>query len=305
MTQADTSATRRLARPIVLALGAAAVLALGLFVGARFGGTDDVAAPSASPAASSTAATEALQVSDAPPAPAASAVPGPAADPTGAVEGYLTAEATRDLEIAFTYLAAEEQAAFGTAAGYVAAHADLLGAVTGFTVEDVSAPTGDPATATVTAIVGFEPTLDPVVGLVPAKATVVFPVLEGPEGWTVSLADATFEPILPSDERAAEDARGYVAEAADCAVPAGAYGGSLVGRPALVEELCDADGDAVVADVGPLDDPLAVQPFLSAFGPDVGTWARVATATSPVPLRLVLAPYGDAWTVIGVLPPKT
>lgn len=303
MTQADTPATgrRRLVRPIGLALAAAAVLALGLVVGARFGGTDEVATP----AATTAGPVEALQISGAPPAPEGRATPGPADDPTGAVEGFLTAEATRDLETAFTYLAPEEQDAFRTAAAYVAAHADLLGVVTGFTVTDATTPTGDPATATVTAVVGFEPTLDTVMGLVPATATVTFPVVEGPEGWTVSLVDATFEPILPSDERAADDARDYVAAAADCTIPAGAYGGDLVGQPAFVSQLCDAEGEVVVTDVGPLDDPLTVQPFLSAFGPDVGTWARVATVTSPEPLRLVLAPYGDAWTVVGALPPKT
>lgn len=305
MTQQTASAPPRtiLRRPLVLVLGAMLLLAIGLAVGAWAGrGT---APPTAASADQPPVAAPAAQVSDAPPAPSGTATPGPGEDPAGAVEGYLTAEATSELAVAFTYLVPEEQDAFGTPAAYVAQHADLLGAVTGFTTPEVTPTSDDPSTATVTVTVGFRPTLDPVIGLVPAAAEVTFPVAQGDEGWGVSLAGATFEPILPDDERAAADARDYVAVATTCTVPAGAYGGELVGQPAFVTALCDATGDVTVDDVGPLDDPLTVQPFLSAFGPDVGTWARVATVTSPEPLRLVLAPYGDAWTVIGALPPQT
>lgn len=258
--------------------------------------------PVAADGGESLAGPAAPALADAPPAPRDRAAPGPGTDAEAAAAGFLTAEATRDLETAFTYLHPDEQAVFGSPAGYVSAHADLLGPVTGFTVDRADPDPADPTRATVVATVGFEPSLDLVVGLIPATATATIPVVEGEDGWTVSLADTVFEPILPSDDRAAADAREYVVGAVACDLPPVGYGGALIGRPQIVAELCGATGDATVAGIAPLDDPVRVQPFLSAFGPDVTSWARVAEVTSPVALRLVLAPYGDAWTVIGVLP---
>jgi hypothetical protein len=168
-------------------------------------------------------------------------------------------------------------------------------------VEDPAAPDR----AVVTADVGFVPSLDTVMGLVPARATVTFPASRGDDGWGISLADAVFEPVLPSDDQAAADAADAVRSAIRCGTPTSAYGGGLVGQPRLLADLCGAEGQVDIAAVTALDDPFTVQPFLSAFGPDVGVWARVADVRAPVPLRLVLAPYGDAWTVIGVLPPPT
>jgi hypothetical protein len=288
----------------------AAFLALGLAgVGAAAAATmrgdagEAAAVGSAEPGPVSARAASAPVISDPPPAPEGPAEPGPAGDPAGAASGYLTAEAFGGLETAFTYLAPDEQRAFATPAGYVAAHADLLGTVTGFEITDVETDSVDPARATVVARVGFEPALDTVMGLVPAEATVTIPVLETDDGWTIELAGTTFEPLLPSDERAAEDAAAFVAASTDCEPPATGYGASLHGQPRLLDELCDAGGEAAIGAVGPLDDPLITQPFLNAYGPEVGIWARVASVTSPAELRLVLAPYGDAWTVIAVLPP--
>ena len=56
-----------------------------------------------------------------------------------------------------------------------------------------------------------------------------------------------------------------------------------------------------------VDPPLPLEaidaaPFLAAFGPEASTWARVVTVTEPVPLRAVVAPIGQEWLVIGVLP---
>jgi hypothetical protein len=42
-------------------------------------------------------------------------------------------------------------------------------------------------------------------------------------------------------------------------------------------------------------------PFVTAFGPETGSWARVVPVTAPVSLRAVVAPIGDEWVVVGVL----
>jgi hypothetical protein len=44
-------------------------------------------------------------------------------------------------------------------------------------------------------------------------------------------------------------------------------------------------------------------PLQTSFGADVVTWARTVQVDGPVPLRAVLAPLDDAWTVVGVLAP--
>lgn len=306
MTRAtmDVSAPERSRRWVVpVVVGLVAALAVAVAVALLRGG--DAATPAtdtASAARADAPSTPGLTVADAPPAPTGDVTEGPAGDARSAVEGFLTAEAARDLEAAFTFLAPEEQQAFGTAARYVAEHADLLGAVTGF---EVLEETTDPATgaAVVVARVGFEPQLDTVTGLTPAVATVDFPVVQGEDGWSIQLAETTFTPVLPSDERAAQAAEAVIAAATACEPPPKAYPGALLGRPGLLDELCDASGEPRIAEVTPFDDPLTNQPFTTAYGPDLVLWARAVHVAAPVDLRLVMAPYGDSWTLIGVIPP--
>ena len=50
----------------------------------------------------------------------------------------------------------------------------------------------------------------------------------------------------------------------------------------------------------PLEDAADAAPFLAAFGPEVGIWARVVDVETPIALRLVLAPIGEQWRVVGV-----
>jgi hypothetical protein len=301
----DGQGGRHARSAVLVAVAVVGVLAVALLLALAVGGDD---APAVSPARSGLGAEAATGrarplVADPPPAPSASATPGPATDASGTASGFLTAEATGEFETAFTYLTPDERAAFGSPARYVAEHADLLGPVTGFEIRSVEPDPADPDRAVVVADVGFRPTLDVVVGLIPAQTTARMPVHRGDDGWTVSLADTTFEPILPSDGQAAADARAYVAGAAACQAPPTGYGGRLLGSPDLLEGLCDAAGGIRVGEITSFDDPVRTGPFITAFGPDVTTWARVAPVTSPTALRLVLAPFGDHWTVIGVLPP--
>lgn len=283
--------------------GAVALVAVGVAGGLALSGRgDDVV-----PITTADAPTDRPQpvIADAPPAPEGEATAGPGADAESAARGFLTAEATGEFALAYTYLAPDEQDALQTPQLYVAQHADIFGRVTGFELTGIELDGVDQSTATVTATVGFVPTLDVVVGLVPAVATATIPVADTGEGWTVSFTDLTVEPVLPSDEEALADARAYVQGAVDCEPPVRGYSGALQGQPRLIDGLCDATGEVSLGDVGVLDDPLTIQPFLSAFGDAVVTWARVVPVTGPAELRLVLAPFGDDWTVIGAVPPQT
>ncbi len=45
------------------------------------------------------------------------------------------------------------------------------------------------------------------------------------------------------------------------------------------------------------------QPYLSTFGPEVQTWARLVPVQGPkTRFAVVVAPLGDAWRVLGVDP---
>ena len=44
-------------------------------------------------------------------------------------------------------------------------------------------------------------------------------------------------------------------------------------------------------------------PLQTSFGADVVSWARVVPVESGSPLRAVVAPIDDRWTVVGVLAP--
>lgn len=244
-------------------------------------------------------------ISDPLPAPTGPAAPGPGETPQDAVTGFLTSEATGDLATAYTYLSSEERSILGSSAAYVAQHADLMGRVTGFDVTGIELDGSDETVATATALVGFEPTLDVVIGLIPAKAEATIPLIRDADGWAVVFTEMAMTPVLPDEAEAIADARTYVEAAVACDPPVRGYSGRLQGQARLVDELCDATGEISLGDVGVLADPVSIQPFLASFGDEVTVWSRVVPVSGPSELRLVLAPFGDDWTVIGALPPNT
>ena len=80
------------------------------------------------------------------------------------------------------------------------------------------------------------------------------------------------------------------------------YEGGLLGNPGLAESLCGT-GPVEVGQPGPLEDQIDAAQFIGAFGPEFDQWGRAVTVESPTPMRVVLAPVGDQWVVIGVLRP--
>lgn len=215
-----------------------------------------------------------------------------AEDGEAAVRGFLDAEMAEDFELAFDFLSDANRSAFGTAAGYVAAHADLVPPITGYTVEDV-------APGTVVATVEYEPSLDIVVGLIPESARNTYVVTEGADGFGVDLEASTSEASYPSDEGAPEAVRTW-AEARQGCTEVAQWEGGLLGSPALAEPLCGAEGDIEIGGTEALG-PNEGVPLSAAFGEEVGIWSRVVPVTSPVELRAVVAPLGQDWIVVGVL----
>lgn len=210
-----------------------------------------------------------------------------------AVRGFLDAEQAGEFERSFDYLSDTNRSAFGSPAGYLAAHADLVPPVTGYTVEQV---TGD----TVVVEVRYVPSLDTIVGLVPERARNTYVVSPGPDGFGVDLEASTSEPAYPSDDPAPAAARTWAESRQECESD-GEWEGGLLGAPAIADPLCGAEGDVEIGAVEPLG-PNEGVPLTSAFGDEVGLWSRVIPVTAPVELRAVVAPIGQEWVVIGVLP---
>lgn len=215
-----------------------------------------------------------------------------AASPQGAVEGFLRAEEADDGVASFGFLSAGDRAGFGSPQRWDAARGDLIPPVQGFEVEEVD---GDE----VVTLVRFEPDLDQIRGLVPERARVTWMVEAEGDAYGVDLSASTREALYPSDDTAPEAVRQWAQSHQDCATPR-TWEGTLQGSPTLAEGLCGLGGQVEVGaamELGPIETPV----FLSAFGPQVGEWARVVAVTVPVPLRAVVAPIGQEWLVIGVL----
>lgn len=224
----------------------------------------------------------------------------PAADAAAAVEGFLAAEALDELTTSYEFLSPESQAEFGgSPAAWVAVHADVIPPVTGFVIGETQS--GDDGTSTVTSTVGFEPSLDEVIGLVPAQAEVVWSVVRSDGRFGVDIDASVFAPRYVPDDAAADAVADWVAARQRCE-RAGEWGGTLLGVEGPVRGLCDAEGEFAVGDPQPLGE-LEATTFTAAFGEDALTWAREVPVTGPVQLRAVVAPVGTEWQVIGALPP--
>ncbi len=222
-----------------------------------------------------------------------------AGDPRTAVEGFLDAEVALDFPSSFGFLGAASRIEFASPQGWVAAHADVLPPVRAYEIEAVEEP-DDGDEAEVVALVTFEPGLNQVVGLVPERARVTWVTVADDETWGIDLATSTFEPLYPSEDSAPGAVREW-AEAHQGCGPAPSWDGNLVGSPALADGLCGVEGAVEVGDPTTLAE-VDAGPVLSAFGPEAADWARVVPVTGPVELRAVVAPIGQQWMVVGVLP---
>lgn len=228
--------------------------------------------------------------------------PGGAEDPEAAVRGFLSAEQQGDLATSFTYLSADDRSELRSAEGWEAAHADRMPPVRGF---EVGEATVDGSRAEVETRVRFEPTLDEVVGLVPARARVTWSVIEGDGGWGVALGDSRTEPRYPDEAEVPDSARAWLDQlGADCDVDTD-HG--FVGSERVLEPVCSAmaerDGGTSAVELGEVTTlpDRASRPFVARYGGGAANWARVMRLAEPAEIGLVLAPIGDRWEVIGAV----
>ncbi|CAN5214012.1 hypothetical protein BH18ACT5_BH18ACT5_01610 [soil metagenome] len=218
-----------------------------------------------------------------------------------AVEAFLSAEGAGDFESSFAFLSSNDQDEIGGVAAWVSEHYFLLPVVTGFTVTGEGL---EDDAATLEVDLDLEAGLDEIIGLTPARAASTWTVIEEASTWRIRLIESSVHPIYPDDSTAPSAVSGWVEAGATCdpaMATAGQWDGGLLGTPELANEFCSSGGQVAVGEVQFLDDAAESAPFLAAFGPDVGVWARVVEVVDPVRLRAVVAPVGEQWVVIGVL----
>jgi hypothetical protein len=219
--------------------------------------------------------------------------------PVAAVERFLNLEIAGDFEASFDLLSQADQEAAGGAEGWVAEHYLVVPTIRGF---HLTADTADGTRAEVSAGLSLQAELDQLVGLIPGDADATWVVLEEGDEWRVAFTESRIDPVFPDDATAPAAVAGWGSRRQSC-LPEEEGDLALLGFPTLADPLCGSTGRVTVSGPSPLEDAADAAPFLAAFGPEVGIWARVVEVQTPIALRVVVAPIGERWVVIGVLEP--
>ena len=148
------------------------------------------------------------------------------------------------------------------------------------------------------------PSLDPIRGLVPARSSSTWLVRRENDAWRVSADPLAFHPVLPGDAAATAAVQGWVSLLAACDAPAAValqVTPNLYGPATLARTPCETRGTWTAGEPTGLDRTPDPRAFLAAFGPEVGTWARLVPVRGPAGGFLAaVAPMGDGWQVMGV-----
>lgn len=284
----------------VVALAVLAGLAVGFVAAFLLSGRDAAPAPAPVAAAADTRdgdpdATAELPAVD------ALISPADATDPETALRGFLAAEATGEWAASYGFLAGPARdLAYPSEALWINAHADFP-TVTGYRIDEVVV--GENGTATAQTLTGFDPVLDPVLGLVAARGASTWTLVEEDGLWRVEATLTENRPLYPSADGADVAAQQWVDTRLTCGDTA-ALEADMVGSPGVANRLCDdpQPGEVTVGEPRSLADSDGVTPLLSEFGPEVYAWSRVVDVTADTPFRLVLGPVGGTWQIVGVLP---
>jgi len=281
----------------------AAGLALGVGGIALFGGDDTPAYRPGTP--SVTAFSFATSVPDAPPR-EPEAVPVLDEEPVdagAAVTAFLQPLADGRPDGAYPLLDEASRRRFPTLASWIRAQADRP-APLDFEVGTARPSPERPGAVEVDLTATHTPSLDATRGLVPGRSRSVWLVRRQGDAWRVSADPLTFRPVMPDESGATAAVQGWVSLLAACDASAAANlqtSPHLYGPASLVRAPCEAKGAWTAGDPTPLDTTPDPRAFLAAFGPEVGTWARLVPVRGPDSKFLAaVAPMGDSWRVMGV-----
>jgi hypothetical protein len=247
------------------------------------------AAPAPSPAAS--------------PVAAGSAAPVPAGSARDAVRRFLQAGADGDPAAAYGLLDEAGRRRYPSLARFTRAQADRA-EVTGVRVGRERRAGNGRAEVTVT--VSHPAAIDPFTGLVPARTVERWRASHEGGRWRVAAGPLSVRAELPADDRAPEAVTAWVRRLLGCdgagaaALQAGA---ELYGPADLPQRPCKQRGRWTVAAPQRFDAAVEPEAYVAAFGPEVGTWARLVPVQGPgTRFSVVVGPLGDTWRVLGTDP---
>ena len=219
--------------------------------------------------------------------------------PDAAVGTFLALEVAQDFDGSYGVLSEPDRSNATSGAAWAAQHAGLP-SITGY---EITAVQQHDDRADVSVRLQLRPELTTDAGLVPDRATATFPTIPEDGGWRVAYSDSTLVPQYATFISSAPTAvRSWVRARQACRT-APEYDAGLVGAPARAQALCGARGSIHLGRVRSLPETAQDQPFLAAFGTPVHDWARVVHVDAPVRMDVVVAPVGERWLVVGVLPP--
>jgi hypothetical protein len=285
--------SRRLA--LVLGIGAAG-LAVGIGVAAV--ANREPAQPRPAPSVQRLDLSNFPEGQQAPAAPAARPVTANSA--AEAVQRFLGANAEQDFATSFGLLDKASRKQVKTVAGWTAAQAERP-AVTAVEVKD-ERRTG-PEEAEVTVTVTHPAAVDPFAGLTPGRTVERWQARREAGRWRVAADPVSVDAVLPGDASAPAAVQAWVDRLERCDT-AGAAAlqatAELYGAADLAGVPCREHGTWKVSATRGFDRADDPQPYLSAFGPEVQTWARLVPVQGPkTRFTAVVAPLGDTWRVLG------
>jgi hypothetical protein len=229
--------------------------------------------------------------------------PVPAGTARAAVRRFLQAGAGGDLAAAYGLLDWAGRRRYPTLARFTRAQADRA-RVTAVRVGPARR-TGD-GSAEVTVTLSHPAAIDPFAGLVPARTVERWRASRQDGRWRVAADPVSVRAELPGDDRAPEAVSAWVERLLGCD-PRGAARlqatAELYGPADLAGLPCRERGRWTVAAPAGFDAAVEPDPYLAAFGPEVGAWGRLVPVQGPrTRFSVVVGPVGDAWRVLGTDP---
>jgi hypothetical protein len=212
------------------------------------------------------------------------------------LEEFIAAEEAQEWDASFALLTPADQDELGPVNVWIANHANTP-PFTGIDILSVRTLEGR---TEVVADVTLASTLDEFRGFVPARGRATFGVEDVEGAWRVAFTRSVLQPRYPDDGPVAEEALQW-AQARQSCEPNVREHPRLLGAPSIALALCGSQGEIRVGEIRNLTEGEDATPFVSAYGAQVFDWTRVVAVTGEVPMRVVLAPIDDRWTVIGVL----
>jgi hypothetical protein len=219
----------------------------------------------------------------------------PKASPSAAVNALLSAEAQGNHDGSFLLLDAPARAIYKDAADWKRRRAELP-AITSFAV---TASSGNHAVA----LVGHQPGIDPFIGLSPAQERQTWTARAVKGGWLLD-GDPTFDPVLPPDSKAAPVVKAWADAVQHCDQTAARklqLTNDLYGNADPAATLCHSTGAVNTGAVGRLSAGPESADLVAQYTADSLQWIRTVAITGPTRgFRVVVAPFGDQWRVIGL-----